>query len=256
MKKVNLILIDGMRPDALAECGNPGVEGLLSTSAYTLRGRTVFPPLTLPCHMSLFHSVGPDRHGVTGNDYSPMVHPVKGIMEQLHGRRSTAMCFNWEPLRDLCRPGNCGFSFFISSHDYGLAPAARAVIEASEKLLQTLAPDFCFTYVGWPDDQGHATGWMSREYLEAVDGSLRLVERLIRGTERDYVTILTADHGGHDRDHGLPIDEDMAIPVILRGEGIAPRTLDAPVSILDIAPTILRLLDCEPAMEWEGHSLL
>ena len=44
MKKVNLILIDGMRPDALAACGNPGVEGLLSTSAYTLRGARCFRP--------------------------------------------------------------------------------------------------------------------------------------------------------------------------------------------------------------------
>ncbi len=256
MKKVSLILIDGMRPDALAQCGSPCVDALLSTSAYTLRARTVFPPLTLPCHMSLFHSVNPGRHDIMGNDYSPMARPVNGIMEQLHGRRSTAMCFNWEPLRDLCRPGNCGFSFFISSHDHGSEPAARAVFEASEKLIQTLAPDFCFTYVGWPDDQGHATGWMSGEYLEAVDGSLRLVERLIQHTEREYVTILIADHGGHDRDHGILIDEDMTIPVVLRGEGIAPRRLDEPVSILDIAPTVVRLLGCEPAAEWEGRSLL
>ena len=31
MKKVNLVLIDGMRPDALMQCGNPYVEELISS---------------------------------------------------------------------------------------------------------------------------------------------------------------------------------------------------------------------------------
>ena len=43
MKKVNLILIDGMRPDAFVQCGNPYVQKLLSSSAYSLNARTVYP---------------------------------------------------------------------------------------------------------------------------------------------------------------------------------------------------------------------
>ena len=40
------------------------------------------PSVTLPCHMSLFHSVDPDRHGITTNGYVPQVRPIKGMFDQ------------------------------------------------------------------------------------------------------------------------------------------------------------------------------
>lgn len=256
MKKVNLILIDGMRPDALLQCGNPWVQELLSTSAYTLDARVVFPPLTLPCHISLFHSVDTERHGVTGSVFSPMARPVNGILEQLRGRRTSAMCYSWEELRDLGQPGSCSFSFFMSGDVYGYEQASREIAAVSEKLLHGMKPDFCFTYLGWVDEQGHHNGWMSPEYMRAVDGSIALARGLVDGSRDEYITILTADHGGHAFDHGERVDEDMTVPVIIHGEGIRPGALEGPASILDLAPTIVRLLDCEPASEWEGRPLV
>lgn len=256
MKKVNLILVDGMRPDALVGCGHPFVPALLADSAFTLRARTVFPPLTLPCHLSLFQSVMPDVHGISDNRFVPPARPVNGIMEQVHGRCSTAMCYNWAELRDVCRPGYCDFSFFASGSRYGPERSARMVSEAAGKLLTGHSPDFCFTYIGWPDDQGHDAGWMSDAYMHAVRESVGLVERLIEQTGEAYVTILMADHGGHDRNHGEPIDEDMTIPVILHGGGIRPGELEGEASILDIAPTVAGLLGCEPAEEWAGRPLV
>ena len=75
--KVILMSIDGMRPDGLAQCGNPYVEQLKKEASYTFAAQTVFPSVTLPCHMSLFHSIPTERHGVYTNTYSPMNHPVK-----------------------------------------------------------------------------------------------------------------------------------------------------------------------------------
>ena len=59
--KVILISIDGMRPDGLLNCGNAYVEELKKIASYTFDAKTVFPSVTLPCHMSLFHSVPPER---------------------------------------------------------------------------------------------------------------------------------------------------------------------------------------------------
>ena len=67
-KKVILISIDGMRADGLQQCGNPYLEELKKMASYTFCARTVFPSITLPCHMSLFHSVPPERHGTTNNE--------------------------------------------------------------------------------------------------------------------------------------------------------------------------------------------
>ena len=54
-----LIVVDGMRPDAIAAM--PRVQKLLKNASYTMTATTVMPSVTLPCHMSLFHSVDPSR---------------------------------------------------------------------------------------------------------------------------------------------------------------------------------------------------
>ena len=81
--KVILISIDGMRPDGMLKCGNPFVEKLKRISSYTFNARTVNPSVTLPCHMSLFHSVTPERHGIITNTFVPQVRPINGIFEKV-----------------------------------------------------------------------------------------------------------------------------------------------------------------------------
>ena len=103
--KTLLILVDGMRPDSLK--GIPSAEKFISESTGSIKARTVWPSATLPCHMSLFLSVPPERHGTTTNTYSPQVRPVDGICEVLakEGLRC-AMFTNWDELRDVTRPGS------------------------------------------------------------------------------------------------------------------------------------------------------
>ena len=81
--KVILISIDGMRLDGLLQCGNPFVTEMMQRGTYTLEGSSVNPSVTLPCHMSIFHSVTPERHGITTNTYVPMARPIHGLFEQL-----------------------------------------------------------------------------------------------------------------------------------------------------------------------------
>lgn len=83
MKKVILILVDGLRPDAVVNCGNPYGKELLKKGSYSLEAETVYPSVTLPCHVSLFLSVPPERHGTTTNTYTPQVRPINGLCEQL-----------------------------------------------------------------------------------------------------------------------------------------------------------------------------
>lgn len=70
-----------------------------------MQAKTVFPSVTLPCHMSLFHSVVPQRHGILTNTFVPMARPVDGLIEKLHnaGKRC-AFYYTWEQLRDLAKP--------------------------------------------------------------------------------------------------------------------------------------------------------
>ncbi len=40
-EKVILILVDGMRPDGMMQCGNPFAQKLIENSTYTLNATTV-----------------------------------------------------------------------------------------------------------------------------------------------------------------------------------------------------------------------
>ena len=75
--RVLLILVDGMRPDSLTDIQK--AQGIIKKSLYTMEAQTVMPSVTLPCHMSLFHSVDPSRHGTTTNTYAPQVRPINGL---------------------------------------------------------------------------------------------------------------------------------------------------------------------------------
>ena len=256
-EKVLLILADGMRPDSLEACANPTVQRLMNECAASMAATTVMPSVTLPCHMSLFHSVAPERHGIVTNLYTPQVRPVKGLCEVLaEAGKRCAFFTTWEPLRDLTRPGALAQSAFYSGYSLGYRQADEQAAQSAVSCVNETAPDFVFLYFGLPDFTGHQYGWMGEEYLEAVSRCFDLINRVEGQIDSSYHMIITADHGGHDRHHGLDIKEDMLIPLLLKGPMVAKDKDIGNPSILDIAPTIAKLLDVAPCSDWEGKSIL
>ncbi|MBO5257437.1 MAG: alkaline phosphatase family protein [Clostridia bacterium] len=158
--KVILISIDGMRPDGLRACGNPYLDELTAKASYTFDARTVFPSITLPCHLSMFHSVPPERHSTMSNDYVKPVHPVTGLFELLSrmGKRC-AMYYGWEPLRDIHRVGSLVASEFIQAYSFEHTDGiltGRAI-----DYIKLAKPDFVFLYMVETDEKGgHDSGWM------------------------------------------------------------------------------------------------
>lgn len=258
MSKVLLILGDGMRPDSLAACGHPLIERMKAEGSYSLDVETVFPSVTLPCHMSLFHSVTPQRHGILDNTYVPQVRPVKGLFETIIAAgKKTGISYNWEPLRDLSRPGGFTVSYFHSGYtEDGYELANKEITEKGLAILTEKQPDFLFIYLGLTDAVGHGKGWMTEEYIEAVRSTWDEIDRFMQVLPEDYTTIITADHGGHERTHGTTMDEDMKIPLFIKGGKAAPGKVIEGAGIIDIAPTITGILGIAPDHEWEGKDLL
>lgn len=253
--RVLLILVDGMRPDSLTDV--PQAQKILKNSSYTMEAKTVVPSVTLPCHMSLFHSVDPSRHGTTTNVYTPQVRPIEGLCEViLKNNRKSAFFYDWEELRDLSRPNSLAYSYFVKGREYGYDVANTKITDEAIKFLSENYIDFSFLYMGYPDEAGHKYGWMSDEYMSAIKQSWENIERIVNALHKDYTVIITADHGGHDRMHGTELPEDMTIPLILHGKDFNPGEMKNNINIKDIAPTIARLLDIEADPEWEGKSLI
>ena len=253
MEKVILISIDGMRPDGFLACGNPYAEELQRISAHSLSARTVWPSVTLPCHLSLFHSVPPQRHGILTNTFVPFARPLPGLFEVVQQNyMHSAMFYGWEPLRDVSRPSSLRWADYIHSDS-----DPDTDVQLTDRCLWRIRrdkPDFVFLYLVQTDHFGHDCGWMSKEYLHAIDVALDCTKRVIEEFGDEYSIIITADHGGHDRDHGEDIPEDMTIPQFYIGRRFTPGKQLENLSILDTAPTIADLMGLRCPPEWEGKS--
>jgi predicted AlkP superfamily pyrophosphatase or phosphodiesterase len=253
---VVLIMMDGTRPDAIDAAHCPNLQNLLKQSSFSLRALSVMPSFTLPCHMSIFHSVPPTRHGVTTNDWVPMARPLPGLIEQAHAAGlHCASIYNWEPLRNLSQPDTLEFAYFRNGAET-ISEADHIISEEAARYLSNVKSDFAFVYFGTVDTAGHNYGWMSAEYLEQleyVDGALgNLLETLPSGT----TVLLQSDHGGHDRNHGTDSPEDMTIPWMVSGPNIRRgHEIETDVSLLDTAPTLAKIMGIPAHPKWEGHCI-
>ena len=254
-RKVILICIDGLRADAVKACGNPYIEELEKICTYTYTAQTVMPSSTMPAHMSLVLSVPPEKHKTFTNLYVLPERPSMGLFERLAaGKRTSAMFYNWEPIRDISRPNSMRYTTYISA---GVDPHTdKMLADEAEKLMGRVKPDMVFLYLVETDAAGHFHGWMGPEYMEASSIGFDIVKRMIERFGDEYTVIVMADHGGHEKDHGKDIPEDMTIPLFFYGPDFEKGKEIDGVSIMDIAPTITAIMGINPDAEWEGKSII
>jgi arylsulfatase A-like enzyme len=97
----------------------------------------------------------------------------------------------------------------------------------------------------------------------ADDIVARLVELLReRGMYDQAIVVVTADHGEEFHEHGRwghgksLYDELVRVPLVMRGPGIAPgRTVEEPVMLVDVMPTLAKLAGIAAQATWEGMSV-
>src|SRR5260370_8550580 len=61
---VVVIMVDGLRPDALKHAKVPTLDGLIKRGASTMKARTVAPSLTLPAFAPMMTCLPLQQHGV------------------------------------------------------------------------------------------------------------------------------------------------------------------------------------------------
>ena len=253
--KTILVLSDGLRPDAMEQSGHPVVERLKKHSYYTMNAQTVMPSVTLPCHMSLFFSVPPERHGILTNIYTPMVRPLPGLCDVFYqAKKPCSFFYNWGRLRDLTGPYSVQHSLFLSADFSTYEIRNYQLTDACIEHVNEENPDFVFLYLGETDAAGHNYGWMSDEYGKAVNRALDCLQKVMDSVSDDYCFVFTADHGGHNRIHGEDCLEDMTIPLFFYHKDFSPTPLEN-ANIMDIAPTVAAMAGVEAAGEWEGKVL-
>lgn len=247
-----MLMLDGLRPDAIAPAQAENLIQFQQQSAHTLTAQSVMPTITLPCHMTLFHSIPAARHGIVDNEWRTVARPVRGLFElfRARGKRSAAV-YSWETFRELWRPGSLVLSYF---EDVCYQPDGDEVMAAiASQYIQRDDLDFMFVYFGSIDLAGHAHGWMTDGYLAQVHAVDALVGQVLDAVPAGSTVLMQADHGGHERTHGTESSQDMNIPWMVAGPGIrANYSIQQPVCLLDTAPTLARILGLDADPDWEG----
>jgi arylsulfatase A-like enzyme len=123
---------------------------------------------------------------------------------------------------------------------------------------------------------GANAGWAPRDPADrafvaaAYDEELLFVDRQLarlfagldeRGLRDETLVVLTADHGeelfehaGFEHGHSLH-QEVLHVPLVIWGPGVRPGRVEAPVSLVDVLPTLLDALGLPPAPGAAGVSL-
>jgi hypothetical protein len=244
---VAIISVDGLRADAVSAAPADTLIGLACRGAYSVSAQTVMPSLTLPAHASMVSGYLPAEHGLLHDYYQAdqyiEVPTVFGLAVEA-GLRAVIVVGK-EKLVELAPPGTYSELQWVTGGDAAVVDAAIAAIPSGFDVLFVHLPDL--------DYAGHASGWMSADYLaqlrETDDEIARLVDALPAGT----TVIVTADHGGHGTHHGTDAATDTTIPWIIAGPSVREGwAIGAPISIMDTAATAALVMGFALAPEASG----
>ena len=112
--------------------------------------------------------------------------------------------------------------------------------------MRRFAPDYLLIHPMGMDYHGESCGSDSSEYRNhAIKQDAMLAPLILEWKERGYTILVTGDHGiNKDGAHGGTTPEQREVPLFLiRPDGQGRGDTSEMVSELQIAPTILSLLD-------------
>jgi len=261
LNKTILVIIDGCRSDGLEQAKTPNIDYMIENGAHTLNARTVTPSITLPAHFSIFTSLPPIAHNVLANTGSPNPSSTaRSIIDVAKDfGKKTAAFYSWEQLRNLSAPGSLDHSHFINSSS--IENLDLEVAQVAAGCLKSCCPDFCFIYFEGTDIAGHRSGFMSTEYLDAIetaDTALGIIlNELKKANLSDcYNIILHSDHGGINHHHTKNTPEVMTVPWIAFGPEVRQKhIITNKVTIIDTAPTLAGLMNIPVHHTWQGRAI-
>ncbi len=222
IKHVLILSYDGMRPDAIPLAPMPNLMNLAANGAFSYTSaETIDYPATSPSHASMLSGLCMDKTGVIYDKYFKYMGYSKGVdvfdLAHAAGMR-TVMIVGKDKLRQMAEPETTD----VFEVRYGEAAISEeAVIQINAGF------DLMFVHFAGPDLRGHKYKWMSNEYMKVLregDEALGLILDALKENNLmdSTLIIVTADHGGHDKNHIGLLIEDFRIPWIAFGPGGDP----------------------------------
>jgi choline-sulfatase len=264
-----LITIDTLRADRVGAYGyararTPRMDELARRGARFERAYAP-APITLPSHASMMTGRYPPGHGSRHNGMRVDA-TVPVIAEALSASGFAAAAFVGAFPLDRRFGLDRGFSVYGDRMPRGangrLANERLGRVVVDEALAWLNAQKgrrvFLWTHLFEPHapyGDPRSGRPVAERYDDEVAEADALVGRIVDALGSDAAAsliVVTSDHGEAFGEHGeishsvFVYDTTLRVPLIVAGPGIAPRTIAPPVSLVDLAPTVLGLLDVKP----------
>lgn len=287
---VILITIDTLRADRLSSYGSDRVAtphiDRLAAEGVRFANASSTVPFTLPAHSSIMTGLYPPSHGVRENVGYVLAPELATIAERFRAAGYRTGGFVSAFVLDARWGIGRGFDTYVDDFDLdamagaNLGSVQRAGPETIAHALEWLdgtggeGPFFLWLHLFDPHDPYDPPEPFRSEYAgRPYDGEVAYTDSLIgdfraaleqRGLFDGSVIVLTSDHGEGLGDHGesyhgfFVYDSTVHVPLIVRlpGGKEGGRVVGEAVSHVDIAPTLIELLDLDRAGAGQGRSLL
>ncbi len=265
-RRVLVVGIDGVRPDALQAANTPNMDALAANGAITYdayAGGVLGTPTQQatssgPGWSSILTGVWVDKHNVPNNsfsspDYANYPHFFT-LIKQGYPDALLASIVQWAPINTYITPN--------ADTDIELTGSGASVASQAASLLASDNPDVLFLHFDDVDYAGHAYGYSptSANYLAAIEGVdthtgtvVTAIQNRANYTNEDWLIIVTTDHGGLGTSHGGQSTEERTIFVIASGNSICQQVISNGPGHTTVPPTAMRHLGIaiDPAWGWE-----
>lgn len=261
--RVIVVILDGLRSDAIPLFPLKGFRALARRGAWTYRGRTVTPSITVSALTSLLTGVEPAVHRISSDHHvlTRSRSPLQRLPMVLAAHHIPTYC-HLAALPFYARGLGARVAAQLGAVCTFAGATADDVAGHTLERIEHITRGLVLVHLPDADNAGHAEGWMSPRYRRAAHGIDRALERLVQETgvldDPRTVLIALADHGGggvdphhHNSSHPL----DVTIPIMILGARIPSRELTAGTSLLDVAATIPWLFGIEPPASYTGRAM-
>jgi hypothetical protein len=265
--RVLLVSIEGLRGDALARYSPPHLVRLAQEGSWTDKAQSVLPTLTVPAHLSLLAGVPPEEHGIVQDrmELTQEMAKLEPLFRRARrrGRSGAAVLSREGPLAGFGEILECRQAFGLDRLTL-VAPTSTAALAVGLQFLADPEVELLFVHLPDPDQAGHAHGWESDAYGEAVLRADAAVGALVAAARAPgappTLIVVTSPHGGGGSfgpfQHGSGSAADREVPIILNGPGIEGGSRLGSATLLDVAPTVLWGLGISPHPQYRGRILL
>ncbi|WP_316767592.1 alkaline phosphatase family protein [Pedobacter frigiditerrae] len=238
--RVLIFGLDGFSAEGFHKSKHPNIDKLFADGVLSLTTRPVMPSVTMPNWTSHLTGSGPEEHGVVGNDWTlekhtlnPLVTDAEGyypsifkVLKENKPNVKIAYYYNW---KELIYPINKKYLDEISFEEKdGYKENHNKAFDFIVKNAKN--PTLVFLYDVHTDHAGHQFGWMTPQYITAIEEADAAIGETIARLKSSglYSTthfMLITDHGGINKGHGGVSMNEMQIPWAIIGPQIKKRGL-------------------------------